>query len=362
MTACFLDGQTKAKWDLMAIGILANYAARVREMGSSFVALVLEAGERQLARAPRTAGMIARWPRNVAADAVAMRFNGALHALARSGQDPDLTALYSAQGGDFDAAIGPAMQRSDAFIADWMRHPPQTNEVGRSAALMAALMVLRGVHDMPCELLELGASAGLNLNLARYAYDLGGVAAGDEASPVRIAPHWRGEAPVSRPVDVRAARGIDLHPLDVRDVAARERLMAYIWADEPDRLDRLDAALRLARDSPPKVDRGDIAARLPVELAKAQHAGRCRVVFHSMALQYLPEPDRAGVDRNLARAGESATADRPLARIALEWTEPRDAVRLLLTSWPGGETRHLATCHAYGAWIEWHGDGALVRA
>ena len=42
----------------------------------------------------------------------------------------------------------------------WLDHPPQTNEVGRSAVLMSGLLVIADLFPQPVELLELGASAG----------------------------------------------------------------------------------------------------------------------------------------------------------------------------------------------------------
>jgi hypothetical protein len=336
-------------------GPLRRQAEAVRAMGSTFVAAVLEAGERQLHRAPRTAALIAAWPRDVAADALAMRFNAALHAVARGGTIAALTELYRDQAGDFDRVIGETLEIADDVIVEWMRDPPQTNEVGRTAAIMAALMVVRAHHDMPCELRELGASAGLNLNLDRYAYDLGGRAVGTAGSPVRVAPEWRGPPPCVHPVEIVSARGVDLRPLDVTDAAACARLMAYIWADQHDRSERLAEALAIARARPPQVDTGDIAVWLPEQLAAAQPDGRCRVVVHSMALQYLDPARRQTVETAFRDAGARATATRPLARVAFEWTPARDAVHLSLTVWPDGRTHHLATCHAYGAWIDWHG-------
>ncbi|WP_242415933.1 DUF2332 domain-containing protein [Sphingomonas panni] len=328
---------------------LARQAQVVRALGSEFVAAILSAGERHLHRAPRTARLIDDWPGDPAADAVAMRFNGALHALARRGDCAALTDLYAARAGDFDRVIGGAMAAFDDFIADWMREPPQTNEVARSAAIMAALMTLRAEVDLPVELLELGASAGLNLNLGRYAFDLGGVRVGDAASPVRIAPDWRGPPPLARPVEVAAARGVDLRPLQVGDPAARERLMAYVWADQPDRAARLHHALAIARAHPPLVEQGDIVDWLPRELSRPAGAQVCRVVVHAMSLQYCGAATHATV------AAALAAAETPIARIGFEWTEARDAVHLTLTTYPGGRARHLATCHAYGHWIEWHG-------
>ncbi|KQN80715.1 hypothetical protein ASE90_13890 [Sphingomonas sp. Leaf67] len=330
-------------------GPLGQHALVVRDLGSAFVAAVLGAGERQLARAPLTAALIADWPGDAAADALAMRFNGALHALARRGDDPMLGALYATRNGDFDTVIGSAMAAADGFIADWMQHPPQTNEVGRAGAVMAALMTLRGLYDLPVELLELGASAGLNLNLGHYAYDLAGVRAGRSDSPVRIAPEWRGSPPVARPVEIVATRGVDLRPLAAADHRARERLMAYVWADEPERAERLRHALAIAGDVPPQIACDDILRWLPAELARRPDKGVCRVVIHTMALQYCSPATRAAVTEAMA------ASDYPLARIGFEWTDARDAVHLTLTTYPDGIVRHLATCHAYGHWIDWHG-------
>src|SRR4051812_46736171 len=79
---------------------------------------------------------------------------------------------------------------------------PQTNEVGRSAVLMSGLLVLAETFPQPVELLELGASAGLNLVLDRYGYELGGVGAGDPASELQLKPEWKGPQPPGAAVKV----------------------------------------------------------------------------------------------------------------------------------------------------------------
>lgn len=338
-------------------GELLRQADVARALGSPFVASVLEAGYRQIGRAPRTAALIANWRGDPSAAALAMRFNAALHTLARRNTLAELSALYREQEGDFDRAIAMALSAEDDFIAEWMLIPPQTNEVGRAATILAALMVLHGqTGGLPFDLLEIGSSSGLNLNLARYAYYMGGVTAGVEKSPVRIAPKWLGPPPPFAPVKIATARGVDLQPLDPSDAAVRERLLSYIWADEPARAERLQQALNMARRYPPQVERSNAVYWLDAQLRRPQPARRCRTVFHSMVLQYLNPQDRQTVIDTIMAAGARATPERPFAWISFEWSAMRSEVQLMLTSWPnGGETRQLATCHPYGVWIHWRG-------
>lgn len=332
---------------------LFRQAAVCRALGSDFVGQVLEAAGRQLHHAHMTEAVIASWPGDRAAAALAMRLNGALNAIARRAILPDLTALYRGEHADFDRAIGEALARCDDFILQWLRDPTQTNEVGRSAALMAALMVAADRFSLPFELFELGTSCGLNLNLGRYGYDLGGVTVGDRAASLQIAPEWRGPAPIAAPVSIVSACGADLHPLDAQDADSCERLLAFIWADQHHRVQRLEHALAIARQHPPRIDEAEALAWVTRKLAAPQARDTCRVVFHSMFRQYLPEPERAHLAEIITEAGASATERTPLAWISLEWTPDRSEVRLSLTCWPSGEQRILATCHPYGEWIDW---------
>ena len=267
-----------------------------------------------------------------------------------------LSGLYSGEHQDFDGAIAQALCQCDEDIAKAMAYPTQTNEVGRAAALLCALMVAKQNFGMDFELLELGASCGLNLNLARYCYELAGKKTGNLASPVCLTPEWRGSDPTIVPISVASARGVDLNPLDPHDGAATERMFSYVWADQKERLARLALSLEVARKHEPRVDHGSAAAWLTERLAEPQKEGVCRTIFHSMALQYLGLQDQKTVIRAIREAGAQATISRPLAWISFEWTQSRSEVHLLLTCWPDGTMRHLATCHPYGAWIDWQDD------
>jgi hypothetical protein len=337
-------------------------AENCRATGSEFVAAVLEAVHRQISLAPLSSSMVRSWTGDPAAAAVALRVNGALHALARRGKPQYLADLYSGAHDDFDGAIAQALSQEDRFIADWMRYPTQTNEVARGAAIMAALMAVAAERPLPFEILELGSSCGLNLNLGRYAYRLGAVAAGDASSGVRIEPEWRGADPPAAPVSIVAARGVDLSPLSALDPAHRERLLSFTWADQPARSKRLEAALQIAVAHPPRVHRGDAKLWLAQRLIERQAEGVCRAVVHTMFLQYLSDQDRQEIATMMAAAGAGATPVRPLVEIGLEWTADRSQVQLICTRWPEGTRTLLATCHPYGDWVDWRGFPADLPA
>jgi len=295
-------------------------------------------------------------------DALPLRLMGGLHGLARSGLDPEVSAIYPPHAAPVEdeavwAVVARALVEQAEYLSPWLDGPPQTNEVGRSAALMAGLLVLADRFHLPFSLYELGASAGLNTVLDRYAFRLGETEAGAVGSPVRLTPVWEGESPPQAEVVVARRAGVDRNPLDVRDPATRERLSAYVWADQDERLERLEAALALAAVDPAPIDQADAADWLEAVLALEPEAGVCRVVMHTIAYQYFPPEGQARIRAHLARVGSVATQDAPLAWLSFE--APMDgAVRrpgLDLTIWPGGVTRRLAECHPHGSEIDWAG-------
>ena len=338
-----------------SISELSRQSRVMRTMGTPFVADLLAAVDRQLDHAPHTARLIRSWGRTAASSAIAMRINAALHALARQGRVPLLSALYAGEHRRFDEAVALALASHDDLLVDWLHQVPQTNEVGRAAAFHAALMVLARDHGGVFDLFEIGASAGLNLNLARYAYDLGGVRTGDAHSPVHIAPAWHGSPPPNVPVVIGEARGVDLHPVDIHDPAACERLASFIFADQPERGARLENALALARRHPPHMAAGSAADWLAAQFSVPSTEERHRVVLHSMVLQYVGAEERGAIERVLARVGGEACRSRTFACIGFEWDERPERVERRLRSWPDGRDQVLAHCHPYGAWIEWIG-------
>jgi hypothetical protein len=328
-----------------------------RSVGSPFTAQLLETLSETLDETTQTGRVILNWPSDPMVDALKLRIVGGLHALARSGDDAGLTDLYATQMGDMRAILSRVLADWDARLLPWLDGAPQTNEVGRSGMLWPGMMEIAHRFGPRLELLELGASAGLNLNMDHYGYDLGGVIAGEAGSPVQLAPEWRGPPPLAADVEIVRKSGVDLNPLDVSDPAIAARLLAYVWPDQPTRLQRIAAAIDLARRFPPQLARGDGADWIEAQLAAPQEAGVTRVVYHSIALQYFPEAGRKRVIDAIRSAGESATPERPIAWLSMEFrAEVKEHALLRLQCWPGsGELETLAELHPHGAWINWLG-------
>ncbi len=349
-----------------ALHQLAIEARKAHGFGKPLAAALMQAVARVLPRAPSIFAVIENWPCDLASDGVIFRLNAGLHALALAGRAGALGTLYGVDGpprmvppAALDHALARVLSEESETLFDWLSHPTQTNEVARVAGLVAALLELGRSGPMPCEMLELGASAGLNLNLMHYAVTLGGQGFCAPHSAVRLAPEWRGPAVPGGRVEILRARGVDLHPLDVADPADRQSLAAYVWPGETARSARLAAAVGIARDHPPLVEPGLASSWLERRLSASQPAGVRRVVFHSMVLQYAGPGERAAIDAAIARAGAAARPDRPLARISIEWRADRKVVELRIAQWDGadlnGEPQLAATCHPYGEWIDWRG-------
>jgi hypothetical protein len=291
-------------------------------------------------------------------DILPTRLAGALHALVIDGKDDRLKAAYPPNEVSDEtlwSAISDAFKTHAAFILERLNFAPQTNEVRRSSALLPGFLTIADHFRKPLILSEFGASMGLNLNWHRYSYDLGGFLWGDPASPVQLKPDWTGPPPPDAAIEVLEAAGCDLNPLDANSPEDRLRLLSYIWADQPDRVERTRAALDIATQHPPKVVKGDALAWLRDERLKTLPPGCVHVVFHSIAWQYLPPQARAAGEAIIEEAGSKATADAPLARLQMEMIDDPNAATLSLQVWPRGEKRELGRVDPHGRWVKWKG-------
>ncbi|HEX8574321.1 MAG TPA: DUF2332 domain-containing protein [Allosphingosinicella sp.] len=352
MPACATESGARAAF--------ARQAHWAEKLESPFMAQLCKVIGERLDRGSAAGRRVLDWPGTADsfADALPLRLTGGLHALVRRGDAPGLAGCYPPNPlPDEDRLwneLRPVLDEPE--LLPWLDGAPQTNEVGRSAVLMSGLLAVAERFGQPVELLELGASAGLNLILDRYGYDLGGVRAGDPDSPLQLKPRWEGPPPPGAAVRVARRRGVDLHPLDPRSDG--DRLLAYVWPDQAGRLERLEAALAIAAAKPPEVEPGEAGGWTEARLAEPQEAGVTRVVLHSIAFQYFPGETRERIVRAIERAGEESTASRPLAWLRYEHDQGDERITLRLRTWPDGGETLLAHCHPHGTAIRWLGGGA----
>ncbi|UUP17413.1 DUF2332 domain-containing protein [Nitratireductor thuwali] len=326
------------------------------ELGSPFTARLCRLLPSLLDQTAEVGGIVTGWGGNAGADALALRFCGGLHALVLSDRAPALAASYPpnvTNDEELARAIVAATLNELAFLVEFLKRPPQTNEIGRSAMLLPGLLAVGRETAMPIQLCEIGASAGLNLMLDRFHYRYGKTCWGDEAAPVRLAPEIRGKGPpLGGFLDISDRRGCDTAPIDIADAEERLRLRSYIWADQTERLDRLDAALALATQDPPPVETSDAADFVEKMLARRDPSSAF-VLFHSIMWQYVPEATQRRIEKCLDTAGNLPGA-APIAWLRMEPVAsgaPYATLRLNL--WPGGAARDLAHCNYHGRWIEW---------
>jgi hypothetical protein len=290
--------------------------------------------------------------------AQALRLMGAAHRLVLAGRAPELARFYPSVGGvagdGVREAFGAVLEHRRADVIELIGHPVQTNEPGRSAALLGGFLEIARRTGLPLRTLEVGASAGLNLRWDRYFYSAGPYSTwGDPDSAVRFPDAFADKPPpLHVSAEVVERRGCDTDPLDPASPDDRLTLLSYVWPDQEHRFGSLRAALELAPATPAPIDRAPAVQWLEEVLAEPR-PGVATVVFHSVVLPYLGEEGVADLKRGIEEAGARATDSAPLAWLSMEAGEEQADVRL--TTWPGADSRVLARTSFHGPPVKWLG-------
>ena len=333
-----------------------------RSLGSPFYAdLLARVADDVVAHGP-AAAVLAGHENDPGPSGLALRLMGAVHRLVLERRAARLAVYFPSVGGTADAAgawpvLRDLLQAERAWLRGRLDQAPQTNEVGRAAALVGGLLHVADRWPGPLRLAEIGASAGLNLRADHYRvrFTSGPDGVGPPDSPVVLPDAWAGRRPpVEARLEVVERLGCDLAPVDPTTTEGRLLLTSFVWPDQVDRLARLRGALEVAARVPATVEQGsagDFVSRL--ELAD----GATTVLWHSIMWQYLEPPERAAVTERIGALGARATADRRFAHLSLEPrrrtpSAPHEPL-VVLRTWPGGEPRVLATASPHGLPTTW---------
>ena len=326
--------------------------------GSPFYAALLERIGADVEAGGPTWNILGRYSAEPPDAAVALRFLGAVHRLVLEGRARGLTRHYPSVGGDGDpdAAWVPLrtlLATHGPSLAPYLERPPQTNEVGRAAALVGGSLIVSSEWNLPLRLLEIGASAGLHLRFDQYRYEADDLAFGAPTSPVRFVGVWDRPPLFHTPYPVAVREGCDLDPVNPATEEGRLTVMSYVWPDQRDRLAALRGALKVAARVPAKVERADAADWLAAKLGQ-RTTSFATVVFHSIVWQYLSPEEQERVWRTIEEAGSRAIPEAPLAWLRFEPSADRTCCEVRLRSWPGrSDDRLLATAGYHGRPVRW---------
>ena len=321
-------------------------AAGCAALGSPFYASLLGSALADLEAGGPVREVVRGFEEEPSGAALPLRLLAPVHRKVLAGELPELDRHYPSTGGDGDAAA--AWLRFREFLAaneSWMREqlksPCQTNEVGRSAALLGGFLEVAHRSRKPLRILELGASAALNLRWDRYYYESSDGAWGDVSSPVHFTHSFEVPPPMNRTAEVVERKGCDLHPIDPSTDEGALTLRSFVWADQLGRLSQLDGAIQIAAEMPLEVERISAADFLVRELASS-HPEVATVVYHSVFIQYVSEPERARIAEAIRAPG--------VFYLRMEPAYPLFEVRL------GDEL--LGTSYAHGTHVRWNVDSS----
>jgi hypothetical protein len=269
-----------------------------------------------------------------------------------------------------DSPAGPASPADPASAAG------PASRAGPASAAGPASRADPASPAEPIGLADLGTGAGLGLHLDRYRYLVGDQASGPRTAAMTLSCDVRGSRRPPRAVlpPIAERVGIDRHPLDPLDPAARSWLEACA-PPEASALARLAAALGVARRYPARLVAGDVLGALPGVL-DGFPAGRQVIVTDAYLAVFLSPAQRRKLAAILARAGRT----RPVTWLSLDPLVPlgpsgrdsvqgiplpgalvrdyqRDGVFAVLgeRTFGGGpeRSRLLARAHPSGEWVEW---------
>jgi hypothetical protein len=151
-------------------------------------------------------------------------------------------------------------------------------------------------------------------------------------------------------INIMDRRGCDLSPVDTSSDSGRITLLSYIWADQMDRIRRLESAIEIALAVPCIIEKMHGAEWLEAHL-KNSVAGAATVVFQSVVWPYISESEKQRIITIIEEAGKRASEEAPIAWLRMEAINNTFETRLRI--YPGFNEQIIATSHAHSPSVQW---------
>jgi hypothetical protein len=247
----------------------------------------------------------------------------------------------------------------------------QTNETGRGSAW---LLPLAFTHWEKVDLVDLGASAGLNLVAEQRRFDFVAKETGEQLLSLGTAAEEQMRIETSGELEplgqlnrayqlprITARDGIDLLPFPIDSEADATRLTSYVWADQPERVERLSQALAIYQNV--------LKSAAPVQLAKVRLPGELPafldrlpsqtqtpiLIYNTYITQYFKE-ERSQLDEAIQAWASSQS--RPVLWVQWEphadWQQQEEAKQKAMTSEEYGWCAWTADLWQDGRHIQFH--------
>ncbi|HOF37619.1 MAG TPA: DUF2332 domain-containing protein [Dermatophilaceae bacterium] len=275
---------------------------------------------------------------------VQLRFLAGVFRLVLAGAAPELVPYYPCLGGTLPPdGVWPVMRevvgRHTEQVHEALAIVPQTNEPGRSTALLVGLFDAVEAWGLDrIRLIEVGASGGLNLHVDRFRYDGPGWSWGPPDSPLVL--HTQAPGVTPRAFEIVERLGCDVAPVDAASHEGALHLRSFVWPWQLERHERLTGALAVAAAYPVVVERAGAGEFLQRVLADPPADGVLTVVWQSITRMYWPATESARV----AALIEGARSRMPLAHVSMEHADAPDAADAELAV----DGRVLGVVHPHG--------------
>lgn len=261
------------------------------------------------------------WETSPPGSVVQLRLLAGVFRIVLTDRAPGLVPYYPCLGGQ--AAAGEAWPEFRQVLVDHVGElhdaltvAPQTNEVGRSSALLAGLFeAVRRSGRHRVRLLEPGASAGLNLLVDKFRFEQADWRVGPAGSPVVLTNVFE-NPPQPQEFEIVERRGCDLAPVDAASPEGELRLRSFVWPFHLERHERLVQACALARRHRVEVDAAPAGEWLEKQLATSMPDDTVTVVWQSITRMYWPAEESARVDAAVAAAARRDC----VAHVSMEYT------------------------------------------